>query len=174
MELLVILLIAWLTLPLVVGWAAGQKGRSRFGFFILSVFLTPLIGILVLIAVPTRTRAAPGTRTCRTCGQNFDGTKFWRCPHCKAAAALQMKNCPMCAEPVLVEARKCKHCGSDLDAPRDLPVNGTRLAQSNGPVVPSSKPPPAGLGYCPQCKKLRGLTVNRCLNCGNTDLVPVS
>jgi len=115
MELLFVILLVWLLPAFVIAWMAGQKGRSGISYFLLSVFLSPLVPFLILLVVPTRTQPS-GMKNCPTCHQSFDGTKFWSCPHCKAAAARKTKNCPMCAEPILVEARKCKHCGSDLEA----------------------------------------------------------
>lgn len=50
--------ILWIVLAVVVGWAASQKGRSGGGFFLMSLLLSPLVGLLVLIAVPARTAAA--------------------------------------------------------------------------------------------------------------------
>ena len=42
--------IIWVLLCLSVGWLAQSRGRSFWGFCLLSVFLTPLLtGILVLL-----------------------------------------------------------------------------------------------------------------------------
>jgi hypothetical protein len=41
------------------------------------------------------------------------------------------------------------------------------LAEPPIPVFASS--PPSGTGYCPGCRKLRGLTVAKCVYCGNTE-----
>jgi hypothetical protein len=43
-------LIVWLVLALVVAAVADVRGRSAFGFFMLSVLLSPLIGLVVLLA----------------------------------------------------------------------------------------------------------------------------
>jgi len=38
--------VCWIALCFLAGWIAAQKGRSGAGFFFLSLFLSPLIGIL--------------------------------------------------------------------------------------------------------------------------------
>jgi hypothetical protein len=35
--------------------------------------------------------------------------------------------------------------------------------------APAARPIASGMGYCPQCSKLRGLEVGKCVYCGNTD-----
>jgi NADH:ubiquinone oxidoreductase subunit 6 (subunit J) len=43
----------YVILCFVVAWCATQKNRSAAGFFILSLVLSPLIGFLVILIVPT-------------------------------------------------------------------------------------------------------------------------
>jgi hypothetical protein len=51
MELLVI---PYLLVAFVVGYVASERGRSVGGFVTLSIFTTPIIAILVLIALPAK------------------------------------------------------------------------------------------------------------------------
>jgi hypothetical protein len=83
----------WLILSILGGAIASSKGRSGIGFFFLSVFLTPLVGILAAAFMPSLKPAA-GVDTRE------------RVP------------CFKCAELVLPEAVVCKHCGADLAALR--------------------------------------------------------
>lgn len=78
--------IAWFVLAVVVAVIADARGRSAFGYFMLSVFLSPLIGLILAVALPSRTPAA---------GQD-DRRRL---------------ACPQCAEMVLYVALKCPHCG---------------------------------------------------------------
>ncbi len=45
--------IGWIVVSIVVGAAATSKGRSFFGYFLLALLLSPLIGFLVLLVVPS-------------------------------------------------------------------------------------------------------------------------
>jgi len=91
-------IVVWLVLALVAGVIASNKGRSFFGFFLLAVLLSPLIGIICALVAKSKTdleasnvRSGIGSRTHR------------KCPHC--------------AEVVLREAKVCKHCGRDIASP---------------------------------------------------------
>ncbi len=84
----------WVALSIVVGWAGAQKGRSGIGFLLLSLLLSPLIGILVVIAVPRVERAKAPLK--EHAGQ---------------------KKCTSCAEWILIDAKKCKHCGEPQPEP---------------------------------------------------------
>jgi hypothetical protein len=43
--------VIWLGLSVVVGVAASGRGRSGFGWFLLSLFISPLIALLVLLVL---------------------------------------------------------------------------------------------------------------------------
>jgi hypothetical protein len=47
-----VLFALWLVFAVVVGVAADHRGRSGFGWFLLSVFISPLLAVLFLIALP--------------------------------------------------------------------------------------------------------------------------
>lgn len=48
------LILFWLILSVLAGVYAGTKGRSGFGWFCFSFFLSPLIGFIALIVLPSR------------------------------------------------------------------------------------------------------------------------
>ena len=86
------LVIFWFILSCVVGVIAGNNGRFGFGYFLLSIVLSPLIGVLCALAA--------GKNVARLeQDQINDGSK---------------RRCPYCEEIVRVEAVKCRHCGSAL------------------------------------------------------------
>ncbi len=76
--------VLWLVLCYAVAAYAGKKGRSAVGFFLLSLFLSPLIGFLFVAASPTDPRR------------------------------LGLKQCPQCAEWVQPSALKCRFCGTNF------------------------------------------------------------
>lgn len=80
----------WILFSIAVGVLAGNKGRSGFGFFLISLVLSPLIGLIFALSVQdlNKQRGLPSPNT-----------------HVR---------CPDCRELVLKEARKCKHCGCGL------------------------------------------------------------
>lgn len=82
----------WCVLSVVVGVFASGKGRSGFGWFLLSMLISPLFAAIFLAVVKDVSReassAGPSDKT-----------------HVK---------CPVCAEFVLPEAKVCKHCSAPL------------------------------------------------------------
>lgn len=135
------LLLIWLPACFVVAYVANQKGRSGVGFFVLSFFLTPLIGFLAVIALP-RVERKPFL------------TKDYLDP--RPPAPPEEKKCPRCAEMIKAEAQVCRFCGAEQAS------TGAAPALAAGPVV---------MGTCPGCRKLRGANVGRCVYCGNTEPV---
>ena len=84
--------IFWLLFSIAAGIYASNRGRSGFGWFLLSMMLSPLLGLIFLAVSADLSKAddvkSPSLRT-----------------HVK---------CPSCAEFVLPEAKVCKHCGVAL------------------------------------------------------------
>lgn len=90
-------LVVWLFFCALVGVWASKKGRSGVGAFLISCFLSPLIGaIIVALMSPGGVAALPKDEL---------GVPITPDTHVK---------CPDCKELVRREARKCKHCGAAL------------------------------------------------------------
>lgn len=81
-------------LPATVAW---YKGRSALGFFLLSMLLTPLIGLVAaLIAAPCQNREEVFMlRTGRS------------------------RKCPFCAEIIKQEATICRYCGREVGVSKE-------------------------------------------------------
>lgn len=83
------IVIGWIVFSAVVGVIADNKGRFGIGYFFLSLILSPLIGLILAVALPAVSKNdGPSPKT-----------------HVR---------CPDCRELVLKDARKCKHCGCAL------------------------------------------------------------
>lgn len=54
------LIIGWLVLALCVGVVASSRGRSAVGWFLLSVCLSPIIGLILVAVMPPKTGVATG------------------------------------------------------------------------------------------------------------------
>lgn len=83
------ILLLWLGIAIITGIAAGARGRSGFGWFLLGCVFS-LFALLAVLIIPSRKRD----------------------PH--APTPDTHIRCPDCKEFVLKEARVCKHCGCKL------------------------------------------------------------
>lgn len=81
----------WLIFSIVVGVAAGSRGRSGFGWFLLSAIISPLLALILVLILPkaNETTASVG-------GEAITAETHTRCPECR--------------ELIRVDARVCKHC----------------------------------------------------------------
>jgi hypothetical protein len=83
----------WFLFSIVVAIGAAARGRSGIGWFVLSLLISPLLGLILLLLLPSLGAQPDGGHT------PMPSTHV---------------RCPDCAELVLNEARKCKHCGCRL------------------------------------------------------------
>jgi len=98
----------WLVFSVVAGIIAGSKNRSGIGYFLISIVLSPIVGLLLAAFLPVIVEA-PKTVV------EVDPVET----HTK---------CPECRELVLIDARKCKHCGAAL-TPTTPPTEEEIMAQ---------------------------------------------
>jgi len=87
--------IFWIALSIVAGVVASNKGRSGAGFFLLSLILSPVIGVIAALVVSPHTK-------------NIEAQQV---------ASGESRKCPYCAELVKSEAAVCRFCNRDLPPP---------------------------------------------------------
>lgn len=118
------ILFVWLGLSVAVGVVAERRGRNGFGWVLFSVFLSPLLGFIFVLALPKVGEAAAAV--------DETGAMITEKTHVR---------CPDCRELVRRDARKCKHCGASLvpqvaESMNDLPA-----------IVPARPPSRAARGF---------------------------
>lgn len=86
----------WLIFAALIGVLASSRGRSGFGWFLLSLLISPLIAMIVVLILQRKNAGPYGSgEAAPTAGTHV--------------------RCPDCRELVRRDARKCKHCGSALN-----------------------------------------------------------
>lgn len=91
---LMVYLVVNFFLSLVVAYIASEKGRNPVLFFFTSFFVSFLVGVLLVLAIPQRKSTPSGYSK----EFSIDLSK-------------KMGKCPDCAEWINLEAKVCKHCG---------------------------------------------------------------
>lgn len=86
-----LLIFAYLSFAVVAGIIAGSRGRSGFGYFALSLVVSPLIGIILAVALPN---LRPSIE--------------------REAELADTRDCPHCAERIKKGASVCRFCGRDV------------------------------------------------------------
>lgn len=82
------LLITWLVFAAVPAIIAPSRGRSALNWFLVSVLISPLIGLILVLALPSQ-KDAP-------------------------EAAVVRLPCPRCGESIATSAQVCRFCGAQF------------------------------------------------------------
>jgi hypothetical protein len=91
-----LVLVGWAIAAGIVAVAADARGRSAFGWFLISLVISPLLGLILVLVMKNQRSPAPAV------GDVSSGAK--RAP------------CPRCGESIPLAAYVCRFCGLDLEA----------------------------------------------------------
>jgi len=158
--------VTWLVLSGAAAAYASNKGRSGVGIFFLSLFLSPLVGFVVAVAMgpdQQKLAAARGMKKCPECAQ-FVQADARTCPFCKKDLTTQTafpagefspgalsKKCPDCAEAIKFEALVCRFCGHKFD-PAQVQAAIQHAKSEFEEKLESAKRAAAGTSLvCPKC-----------------------
>jgi hypothetical protein len=84
------LVFGWVIFALLPAIIAPSRGRSGFGWFLISLLISPLFGLILVLALPSKNANVQVDRDRR---------------------AGRVKDCPQCAETVKSAAKVCRFCG---------------------------------------------------------------
>lgn len=79
----IIMLVIWLVLCAIIATWSEKKGHKGAGYFFLSMFLSPLLGVIVVACIS-------------------DNTKQY-CPFCHSEISIEAKVCPNCNKSLIPE-----------------------------------------------------------------------
>lgn len=94
------IVIFWIFFSLLVVLLAQRRGRSGAGYFLLSLFISPLLTAILLLVLPVNQEQIDRS-SLRSGG---------------------MKKCPHCAELIKADASVCRYCGRAVVAPSPKPT----------------------------------------------------
>lgn len=135
------LLLFWVGFSVVVAIAAANRGRSAVGWFLIAIFLSPVLALIaVLVMAPGGAKVLPPQQVAYT-----------------APVAEPRKPCPDCGEQVPLIARICRFCRYDFT--QGGPGGGNAIQPQQAAYAPAPADPRKP---CPQCGEQVPLAARFC------------
>lgn len=132
--------IGWFVISFIAGVIADNKGRSGIGVFLVSLVLSPLVGLIYALSM-----------------QN--GEQREKSIAAKGGNSRDFRKCPYCAEPIRREATKCIHCSSAVEPAPYSSVITFKGGNLGAGGITQTKP------TCPHCGVAIEANASACWNC---------
>lgn len=113
--------VLWLVFAVLVGIIASSKGRSGFGYFLLSIVLSPLIGFLFVVAMPKVDKDESEQKNDKVAKPAVTRNTVRSQPSAPLSTFKDTRSCPKCAEDIKKAATVCRFCGHELEAETSKP-----------------------------------------------------
>ncbi len=120
MEILLIIILSVLLSVLIGKWGSSW-GRSFGGWFVCSLFLSPVIAAIILLLVG---KSETATTSGDTTNSKHYSNKTWVCPKCGVSNSYNRTACRKCNEPQPIELHTgecCQSCGKIYETVYKLP-----------------------------------------------------
>ncbi len=91
--------LVWIVLAVCVGIAATSRGRSGAGWFVLACILSPVIALLLLIAMQPR-NGVSGAGVGASWLERYEGRGGKQCPYCRSIVHRAATVCPACTREI--------------------------------------------------------------------------
>jgi hypothetical protein len=112
-----VVLIIWIILCFVAGSIAENKGNSALAAFLISLVLSPLIGIVIALAEKPNEAVLEKKRL----------------------KSGESRKCPFCAELIKKDATVCRYCGRDVGNTATQPVPRAATVEEPKQAIPAQK-----------------------------------
>ena len=100
----------WLVFSIVCGFVAKSIGRSFWSYFFLSLFLSPVIGFVVLLIKGKNTEKERVV----TYEEVIDEVPEYNTRTHASVSSEEVKYCSACGKPVASDAKYCSYCGNEI------------------------------------------------------------
>lgn len=154
--------IFWFLLAIGVGLLANSRGRSGFGFFLVAVVLSPLLGLIIVLVTENKTKVAEQAERDRLEHQR----RLEEVKAITAAPAAAVATIARAGASVADELRKLADLrDAGVLTPAEFEKQKSRLLGIEAPAPAPTQNVPAPMGVCSNCKTPTPMNAEECTKC---------